>query len=94
MGWGGGGAVAIISEEYAEPGFWSSCFQMFPETCTSAAKIFSSWNFEAVRNSLPASSKTCQLNNTEKYSYLKHETAVSLKTVGGATGFPADISVL
>lgn len=26
---GGGGDEAIISEEYTEPGFWSSCFRMF-----------------------------------------------------------------
>lgn len=30
---------AIISEEYTEPGFWSSCFRMFPETCTSGLHL-------------------------------------------------------
>lgn len=35
----GGGDEAIISEEYTEPGFWSSCFRMFPETCTSGLHL-------------------------------------------------------
>lgn len=38
-GGGGGGDEAIISEEYTEPGFWSSCFRMFPETCTSGLHL-------------------------------------------------------
>lgn len=85
--------------------------QLFPDVswnvhiwATSAAKIFSSWNFEAVRNSLPASCLKHISWITPRNILICSEAwprvPVNLKQlshwnkVGGATGFPADISVL